>query len=70
LVPFDMGRADLKRDVQTYAREEERGGLRYAFRNPRSPETHMTAVEAWEHFQAAGESPLSRWQSHLLVWKS
>jgi len=69
LVPFDMGRADLKRDVQTYAREEELGGLPYAFRNPRSPGTHVTAVEAWEHFQATGESPLSRWQSHLLVWR-
>lgn len=69
LVPFDMGRADLRRDVRTYAREEERGGLTYAFRDPRSPETPMTAVEAWKRFQATGESPLSRWQSHLLVWE-
>ena len=28
----------------------------------------MTAIEAWTHFQATGESPLSRWQSHLLLW--
>ena len=69
LVPFDMGRADLRRDVETYAREEERGGLNYAFRNPRKPERPMTAIEAWNHFQATGESPLSRWQSHLLVWE-
>lgn len=69
LVPFDVGRADLKRDVHTYAREEERGGLTYAFRHPRNPETPMTAIEAWTHFQATGESPLSRWQSHLLVWE-
>lgn len=68
LVPFDMGRADLKRDVETYAREEERGGLTYAFRNPRNPEAPITAIEAWNHFHATGESPLSRWQSHLLVW--
>ena len=69
LVPFDMGRADLKRDVLTYAREERRRGLTYAFRNPRVPQTPMTAIEAWNHFQATGESPLSRWQSHLLVWE-
>ncbi len=67
LVPFDMGRPDLRRDVETYAREEERGGLTYAFRNPRNPETPMTAIEARNHFHATGESPLSRWQSHLLV---
>ncbi|MDE2972227.1 MAG: methyltransferase [Acidobacteriota bacterium] len=67
LVPFDMGRPDLRRDVETYAREEERGGLTYAFRNPRDPERPMTAIEAWNHFQATGESPLSRWQSVLLV---
>ena len=70
LVPFDMGRPDLRRDVETYAREEERGGLTYAFRNPRNSETPMTAIEAWTHFHATGESPLSRWQSHLLVWEA
>lgn len=69
LVPFDMGRADLRRDVETYARDEKRGGLTYAFRHPRDPETPMTAVEALSHFHATGESPLSRWQSHLLLWE-
>ena len=69
LVPFDMGRPDLRRDVRTYAREEKRGGMPYAFRNPRKPKTPMTAIEAWRHFHATGESPLSRWQSHLLVWE-
>ena len=69
LVPFDMGRADLKRDVRAYAREEERGGLPYAFRDPRDPARPMTAVEARELHRETGESPLSRWQSHLLVWE-
>ena len=69
LVPFDMGRADLKRDVRTYAREEERGGLPYVFRDPRDPERPMTAVEAWQRYRETGKSPLSRWQSHLLVWE-
>ena len=57
LVPFDMGRPDLRQDVQTYAREEERGGLTYAFRNPRDPERPMTAVEAWKHFARYGGEP-------------
>lgn len=69
LVPFDMGRPDLRRDVLTYAREEERGGLPYAFRDPRDPERAMTAVEARQRYQETGESPLSRWQSRLLVWE-
>lgn len=68
-VPFDMERPDLRCDVQTYAREEERGGLTYEFRDPRNPQGPMTAIEAWNHFDATGESPLSRWQSHLLVWE-
>ena len=68
-VPFDMARPDLEENVLTYAREEERGGLPYAFRDPRDPEREMTAVEAWQRFRRTGESPLSRWQSHLLLWK-
>ena len=69
LVPFDMGRPDLRQDVITYASEEERGGLPYAFRDPRDPEREMTAVEARRHYRETGESPLSRWQSHLFVWE-
>ena len=68
LVPFDMERPDLRRDVLTYAREEERGGLPYEFRDPRDPEREVTAVEAWKRHETDGESPLSRWQNHLLVW--
>lgn len=67
-VPFDMARPNLEANVLTYAREEERGGLPYAFRAAGDPERRMTAVEAWQHFRATGESPLSRWQSHLLAW--
>ena len=69
LVPFDMERPDLRRDVLTYAREEKRGGLCYAFRDPRDPARPMTAGEACERFRETGESPLSRWQNHLLVWR-
>lgn len=68
-VPFDMERPDLLEDVLTYAREEERGGLTYAFRHPHDPEQPMTAVEAWNHYRETRESPLSQWQSHLLVWE-
>ena len=66
-VPFDLERPDLLENVRTYAREEERGGLPYGFRDPRDPERPMTAVEAWRRYRESGESPLSRWQSHLLV---
>ena len=68
-VPFDMNRPDLRQNVRTYAREEERGGLPYAFRDPRDPDRTITAVEAWAHHQETGESPLSRWQNHLLIWR-
>ena len=64
---FDMDRPDLRRNVLTYAGEEERGGLRYCFRDPRNPKTRLTAVEARDRYRACGESPLSRWQSHLFV---
>ena len=67
-VPFDMKRPDLEENVLTYAREEERGEEPYSFRDPRDPDKPMTAVTAWNHFIATGESPLSRWQSHLFVW--
>lgn len=68
-VPFDLGRPDLLEDVLTYAREEERGGLPYAFRAPNDLERQLTAVQARQRYRKTGESPLSRWQSHLLVWK-
>ena len=66
-VPFDMGRDDLRQDVETYAAEERRGGLRYAFRHPEDPERDLSAIEALEHHERTGNSPLSRWQSHLFV---
>lgn len=66
-VPFDMTREDLLMDVKSYAAEEERGGLPYAFRHPEHPGRELTARGALEHFQCTGESPLSRWQSHLFV---
>ena len=68
-VPFDMERPDLLENVLTYAREEERGGLPYAFRDPHDPARTMTAVEARQRYRKTRESPLSRWQSHLLVWE-
>ena len=70
-VPFDMSRPDRRQDVLTYSREEQRGGLPYAFRDPRDPRDPnrtMTAVEAWAHHQQTGQSPLARWQDHLLIW--
>ena len=65
-VPFDMARPDLLADVESYAAEEERGGLPYAFRHPDTGR-ECTARTALAHFRDTGKSPLSRWQSHLFV---
>lgn len=64
---FDLGRPELRANVLNYAAEEERGGLRYAFRDPRKPSRTLTAVEARDRYLAHRESPLSRWQSLLFV---
>ncbi|NNF26081.1 MAG: methyltransferase [Gemmatimonadetes bacterium] len=66
-VPFDMARPELLMCVEGYAAEEERGGLPYAFRHPDHPGRELTARGALDHFRGTGESPLSRWQSHLFV---
>ena len=63
LVPFDMTRADLAADVETYAAEERRGGWPYVFHDAADPSSRLTAVEALDRFRATGLSPLSRWQS-------
>jgi hypothetical protein len=69
-VPFDLGRADLLDCLEEYAREECRGGLEYDFRSPGTQQRSMNARAALEHFQETGESPLSKWQTHLLRLRS
>jgi hypothetical protein len=65
-VPFDLGRPDLLDVLHVYAAEETRGGFEYAFRHPGvGHEESMNAGAALAHFERTGESPLSRWQTHL-----
>lgn len=63
-VNFDLERSDLRDCLTDYAAEEQRGGLPYAFGAAGGTET-QTAQEALTHFQATGQSPLTRWQVHL-----
>jgi hypothetical protein len=67
LVPFDLTRPDLLHCLELYAAEEEYGGLRYTFYDPRSPETTISATSALDLSRRTGTSPLMRWQVHLFA---
>jgi methylase of polypeptide subunit release factors len=67
-VPFDMRRADLVVDVETYAAAEARGDPLYTFRDPADRERVIDARAALAHYRSTGESPLSRWQMHAFVY--
>ncbi len=60
LVPFDLARADLLENLRDFRAEEARGGLVYEF--PTRTGGSLTATEALAHFNATGESPLTRWR--------
>lgn len=67
-VAFDLARPDLLHCLHSYAEEECRGGLEYAFRHP--GERHdkiIGARAALAHFEVTGQSPLSKWQALLFV---
>ena len=65
-VPFDLRRPDLLDCLKLYAESERAGGLEYTFQAPgASHEKIINATAALAHFHATGESPLSRWQTHL-----
>jgi SAM-dependent methyltransferase len=64
-VPFDLSRADLLRVLRLYVAEEARGGLEYTFRYPSREEGRMNARAAMSHYEATGESPLSKWQTYM-----
>ena len=56
--------------LHLYAEEERKGGLENAFRHPNEQhETNMSAQAALAHFEKTGRSPLSKWQTHFLVFK-
>jgi len=69
-VPFDLSRDDLLGCLVLYAEEERRGGLKYAFRHPGSRSRRsFDAVFALAHFDATGESPLTKWQVRLFRYR-
>lgn len=65
-VPFDLARPDLLDCLELYAQEESRGGLEYSFGDPTASESKtITAQAALGLFEQTGQSPLSKWQTHL-----
>jgi SAM-dependent methyltransferase len=75
-VPFDLDRPDLLRCLKDYVGEETRGGSDYAFRMLTSrggadagQAENANARSALLHFHRSGQSPLSKWQTHLFVFR-
>lgn len=68
-VPFDMQRPDLFHCVELYAATEQAGGPLYEFRHPVSLTETLNAQMALTYFQQTGESPLSKWQTHLFQFQ-
>ena len=68
-VPFDLSRPDLLHCLELYSQEEQRGGLEYSFADFGSPEKILNAQAALDRFHQTGQSPLSKWQTHLFVYK-
>ena len=64
-VPFDLARPDLMHCLESYALEEDRGGLEYTFCNPLQPSEGLDARASLKLFNQTQHSPLSRWQTHL-----
>ena len=69
-VEFDQGRSDLRHQLEEYAIEEQRGGIKYAFGDPRRHgQSSINAREALDLFQETGVSPLTQWQIHLYRYR-
>src|SRR5262249_10495074 len=69
-VPFDLTRPDLLHCLYLYAEEERRGGFEYAFKNPDATcGERMNAHAGLACYERTGKSPLSRWQTHLFVFR-
>jgi SAM-dependent methyltransferase len=69
-VPFDLNRPDLLQCLEDYVAEESRGEMEYRFRKPGpGNDENICAQSALTHFRATGESPLSKWQTHLFEFQ-
>ena len=69
-VPFDLGRAYLLTCLHLYVQEESKGGLEYVFQDPEAQEERtLNAGSALAHFEQTGQSPLSKWQTHLFRFR-
>jgi hypothetical protein len=68
-VPFDLTRPDLLECLEEYVVEESRGGSEYSFRStdPAAGHEELNARLALSSFRETGQSPLSKWQTHLFV---
>ncbi len=68
-VAFDLRRPELLHCLHLYAEEERRGGLKYTFRHPEGqPHESLSAQAALAFYQKSGNSPLSKWQTHLFIF--
>ena len=69
-VPIDVARPDLLHCLDLYAAEERRGGVPYTFKNPdRTEDEPMNAQAALANFHRTGQSPWSKWQTHLFEFR-
>ncbi len=68
-VPFDLEREDLLHCLELYAEEESNGGLAYTFRGEREVgHDSLSARMALERYRRTGQSPESKWQTHLFIF--
>ncbi|HUG89365.1 MAG TPA: hypothetical protein VML55_00940 [Planctomycetaceae bacterium] len=68
-VPFDLNRPDLLDCLRAYVAEERRGGIHYKFTLPGGPARNLvTAEAALAYYEQTGNSPLSKWQTHLFEY--
>ena len=69
LVKFDLNRPDLLDCLNLYAREESNGGMEYTFFNGCcTGDGYMNARSALDRFNKSGESPLTKWQTHMFKY--
>ena len=68
-VPF-LNRPDLVDCLKAYVTEEQRGGLNYTFALADDlTNDRVNARTAMEFYERTGQSPLSKWQTHLFAYR-